>query len=492
MAETLDKAIALASKPRTMGVQPFQRNSDITSYDREPLLAATLDAYQGKRWQFFQQMPGEMKANYQTGEGLERPGHIDVNNLRQWIDTLSNTYGADVSRTFKKDGKRTESKDNPVIEAVIERYKEAEVDRILEHTDADLNLLGNVVLRPIFDEANKELLIHRYQSPSVRVVQNKLNARQPDATILLGVDVDDDNHLHSQAEIWTGTEFVEYRDKTEVARTKLDAPPPLVHCFNRVPDNLTRYWAPCIGPALAHMDLVLNNDLLGPLGYTAVMQGYAQAVIFGVDPSSKYTVGPGRIIQFSGDPDRRQDFQFVTPQAPIPDVLEVLKQMVSMIRAAHGIPEGLLDVKTDATGAAIVQANGPLTEMREKRGKIFRRIERDLLRHTIRVLAGRDERIPLGTDADAYDVSVRYGNPATAMSVADRNEREKHLLEIGVLTAGDIAVQEFPDRWDDADEANDAIKERVAEKQEEANAQLETEAAIVAKHAPEKPPMKKF
>lgn len=145
----------------------------------------------------------------------------------------------------------------------------------------------------------------------------------------------------------------------------------------------------------------------------------------------------------------------------------MMKEMVAMIRAAHGIPEGLLDVKTDSSGAAIVQAAAPLAEMREKRGKIFSRIERDLLRATIRVLAGRDKRVPLGIDATQYDVSVHYADAASSLTIDDKIKREQFLLQEGILTPGDIAVREFPDRWDDADAANEEIKGRKEEQRAE-------------------------
>ena len=462
--EILTQAIALASQARPLGFNPFTRSSDLSAQPRESLLAMVLDAYNGKRWQFFEKMPSEAGDDAKRGEGRERPGRVDINNLRQWIDTLSNTYGGQPVRVFKRGTERVDGKTDPVIEAVSEAYKQAEVNRVLESVDVDLNLLGNEVLRPLYDEAAKELVIHRFQSPCVRVVPNKLNARNPLATVLTGVDRDENGQEHIRAEVFTPTKFVSIVDGQQVSEEALAEPVPMVHCFNRLPDNLTRYWSPCIGPALAHMDIVLNNDLIGPMGYTTVMQGFAQAVVFGVDPQASVAVGPGRQVQFSGDPERRQGLEYVTPNAPILDVLEIVKQMVSMIRAAHGIPEGLLDVKTDATGAALVQANAPLAEMRERRGKVFHRIERDLLRATIRVLAGRDKRVPVGTDADQYDVSVHYSVGATQRSVADQNAREKFLLGLGVLTAGDIAVREFPERWDDADAANKEIEVRAAEK----------------------------
>lgn len=485
--KVLDRALALAKQQPVLGFNPFRRGSDLTAYDREGLLASTLDAYNGRRFKFFQAMPGEQIANAETGEGSERPGRIDVNNLRSWIDTLSNTYGSDVQRTFRRDGKRVEPKDDPIIEAVVERYNDAEINRVMEDVDAGLNLLGNQTLRPIFDEAHGELVIHRYNAPMVRVIQNPINARWPEATILLGIERDDEGNEHTRAEVWTADRFVELYDTKPIKDERLEGPSPLVHCFNRVPSNLSRYWCPCVGPALAHIDMVLNNDLLGPLGYTGVMQGFAQAVVHGLDPSGKVTIGPGRVMQFSGNPDIRQDFEFKQPQAPITDVLELIRLMISMVNKAHGIPEGLFDVKTDATGAAIVQAAAPLAEMREKRSKVFKRPERDLLRATIRALAGRDKRVPLGTDADIYDVSVRYGKAATSQSVDDRNKREQFLIDLGVLTPGDIAVQEFPDRWDDAEDANEEIAERKAAKQEEDNAQMETELKMQADNAPQKP-----
>ncbi len=158
-----------------------------------------------------------------------------------------------------------------------------------------------------------------------------------------------------------------------------------------------------------------------------------------------------------------------------------------MIEQAHGIPAGLLDVQTDASGAAIVQANAPLAEHREKRGKVFRKPENDFLHHTIKLLAGRDKRVPVGIDPMRYTVSVRYSDPAASMSVTDKNERQKFLIEIGVLTPGDIAVEEFPGKYKDAAEANKEIGARNEEKKAEEMERMEAEAKISAANAPTKP-----
>jgi hypothetical protein len=86
----------------------------------------------------------------------------------------------------------------------------------------------------------------------VRVIQNPINARWPEATILLGIERDDEGNEHTRAEVWTADRFVELYDTKPIKDERLEGPSPLVHCFNRVPSNLSRYWCPCVGPALTH------------------------------------------------------------------------------------------------------------------------------------------------------------------------------------------------------------------------------------------------
>lgn len=452
----IDDALALARRSRALGLNPFRRSMQGQPVDREALLRATLDVYLGRTGMYFEPLPGEANDNEKLGEGRSRPGRLDITRLRGWIDTLSNTYGGAPVRQWFVDGERVDE-DDPVIAAVVEAYNLAEIDRVFEDVDAQMNLLGNVVLRPIFDEDVGELVVHQYRAPSVRVLDNRLNPRYPQATVLTATVARDGGRDEVHAEIWMDGQYLRLVEGEVVERASIPALP-LVHCFNRLPNNLTGYWSSSIGPALAHVDRVLSNDYIGPLGYTAAMQGFSQAVIYGLDPGQAVTVGPGRVLKMSGDPDRRQGLEYVQPNAPINDLSELVEAMVRMIEQAHGIPAGLLDVDVSSSGAAIVQANAPLAEMRERRGKVFRRIETDLLRKTIGVLAGRDSRVPVGVDPDRYDVSVAYAEAQTAVSVNDRNAREKFLLDIGVLTIGDIAVQEFPDRWDSPQQANEELQ----------------------------------
>ena len=189
------------------------------------------------------------------------------------------------------------------------------------------------------------------------------------------------------------------------------------------------------------------------------MQGFGVAQIFGQNAGEDLKIGPARVVKFSGDTDRRQGIEFASPNAPLLDRVEVVKALVESIRQAYGIPASMLDVSTDASGAAIVQANGPLAEIRRDRAKVFRRIETDLLRATLMVLSGNG--ITGDTKPADWDVSVSYGKPQASASVQDRIAQEKHDLEIGLITPAELLMQRKPDSFDTVEEADEYLRARM-------------------------------
>lgn len=465
------RALDEAKRGHSFAYNPFRRIDLGRVHSREAYLHAVVRVLSGDTYDFFEPMPGEPESDTKNGAGRGRPGRIEVNHAYEWLNTLAATYSTAPTRTFFVDGAPVDPAEDPVIQAVVTAYGDSEIDRVLELVDFWLLAVGNVVARPLWDEDHGELVVHLYRSPQVRIVANDINPRRPWATILSGFTQSAPEgavilgQQLTRQEIFLPGEFIGLEGGREVESANVA--PPLVHCFNQYPTNLRGYWTPCVGPALVHIDRIINNDLLGTMGYNVVMQGFSQAVAYGLDPTQAVTLGPGRVLSFSGSPDRKEGLEYVAPNAPMLDASEVIDRMLSYVRRAHGIPDALLSANTDASGAAIVQANAPLAEYRSRRGKVFSRIERDMLRAAIAVMAGRADGVPAGIDPMRYDVSASFETPAGSLTVADKIARQKHLLELGVLTIGDIAVAEMPGKWTSAEEAEAALEEREQAKLQE-------------------------
>ncbi len=130
----------------------------------------------------------------------------------------------------------------------------------------------------------------------------------------------------------------------------------------------------------------------------------------------------------------------------------------------------MLSVETDASGAAIIQANGPVAEIRKARAKVFRNIERDLLRAILYVVRGHVDGIPADIDPMAWDVSVYYEQPQASASVQDQIALENHDIDLGITTPAEVLMRRRPDAFDTLEDAQAFIDENQARRAESVKA----------------------
>ena len=459
----LEQALVLAKAGRVMSSQPFQRRRQGRWFfedmqQREGVVGAIFELDRGESFSHIDNLPGQT-----IREAQEAPGRIWINHLKNWVTLWAATYTQEPTRTFFRKGKRLQD-DDPIVHDIQERYRQAQVDEVMRETDRDLRLGGNVVLRPWFDQDHDELVIHRYVSQCIRVVENLNNPRRPPATVLLGCRLDRDSFGSATridlAEIWTEDGLTRLVDGAVVNQEELATKiVPLVHAFDKQPDNTTGYFVQGPGLELASLTATLNNDYYSQMGNVLLLQGHGVAMSFGAGESN-LTLGPGRYVAFSGDPDVRQGIEYASPSAPLDDWREIITYLVDIIRETHGIPKSMLSVDFAASGAAIVQANAPLAEMRTQRMKTLRRVENELLRATVAVLEAHDGTFPSGTDPREFSVTVNFGRPSITQSTPDRIAFDNHLIQHGVITPAEILMREKPDEFDTVEGADEFMAER--------------------------------
>jgi hypothetical protein len=478
----LDRAKALALGPRATPAQLKRSEAGgLRWYEdaaRESYLLGVYEWYRGETLRHVDQMPGE---SYR--EAQSREGRLFLNWFARFIDLWCATYSAEPTRTFYlRSGSQTERlTDKAQIAALQRLYDVTEVDRHMGALDRDLRLGGNGIIRPVADLDNREVAIHRYTSPSIRVVQNTVNPRRPWATVLIGdvaeFDQDASYTKIPVAEVWTQDSFTLMRGATVVESRPIPYNP-LVHCFERTPDNLTGYFVPAPGVALAEATHRFNNDFLSQFGSILLMQGHGQMLIFGKDNQAALTIGPKRAIEFSGDPDKRQGVEFAAPNAPLADWRESLVFLIDQIRECAGIPSSMIDVKTDASGAAIIQANAPTAEIRAARLKDFRLVETELCRALVREAQAIGFDGLQGLNADELDVSVSYEKPAASASVQDRIALEKHDIELGIETPASLLFARKPDQFDSVADAEQYLAGRAQPEEPDAEPDENSEISI--------------
>lgn len=472
MEETPEqKALKLARLSRSTADNPLARRNnsklDINKLDeREATLAATHDAYEGMFGKWQDPLPVIAK---RPQEYYEQPGRISINLTKLFIDILSVSYDEAPTRVYFRGGERV-SPDDPVLIALNEMDHAADFDMFMGMVDRWMRLFGNVVARPVWDEANQTMVFHAYPSYCVRVVENVRNPRAPLATVLLGWedDYDDKNEPTKlpSAEIWRDMTFTRMVDGKQVGEV-IDLTSaeynydfmPLVHCFDQPPfGGKGGYYVNAPGWQIAQQNQRLNEDYITQYIYAVLMQSIGVNVVKGTF-EGELVIGPGRALHFP-NPEMGQGFESVTQGAMLGDFMQAIEFILDMIRESYGIPKSVLQAEVSSSGQAIIQASAPLAEMRAKRQPLFQRIERDMLRAKLQEMRGRHDAVPFSLDPMQWDVSIMYSDPQAAVSTNDQIAMDNHLLSVGVLTPGDIAMRERPGQFDSIEEADAWIQSR--------------------------------
>lgn len=484
MADEFDKALALARQPRGVpALNPLARRNNAVMHfeamqEREAMLRATHDAYEG----LFGNYPDPQPViAAKPKEYLEQPGRISINLTRLFIDTLSVSYNEAPQRVYYRNGERVKE-DDPVLIALSKQMASADYDRFMGMVDRWMRLLGNVVVRPIWDEVNKQLVYHAYPSYCVRVLENPKNPRAPEVTILLGYEQgskpDGLPDITPTAEIWDRESYRKLvGEQVKESLAFSDAAvrydfSPLVHCFDQPPfGGKGCYFVNAPGWQIAQQNQRLNEDYFSQYIYAALMQAIGILMVKGPFEGA-LEISPGRALHFP-NADDASGLQSVAQGAMLSDFQGAIQFIIDQVRESYGIPKSILTADVMPSGAAIIQASAPLMELRKHRQPLFAKIETDLLRATLQELRGRAEGFETTLNPADWDVAILYPEPMAGMSVADQVAFDEHLLSIGVLTPGDIAMREKPGQFDSKEEADKFIAENKPEPVAPATAAVE-------------------
>jgi|GEM_PF-4402629 len=472
MATLIDEAIKIAKAQREVAAHTFARRGAFGGYLHadlqleETVLTDAVAVYEDGTLPFHRPLPSE-----KMNEMIDRPGRVSINWLRSWMRIWSDLYRSEVLRKVYVDGVNLD-KEDPQLSLLQDFYRVAQADAVLEQVDALLRLTGNVVIRPWYDVAHGELVLHVYHGGQIRIVPNPENPRRPLATILLGSDIvradDATSERVPTAEIFTADRYL----RVWGGEVKVDEPlatgrAPIVHCFNHAPTNAWRTHAE--GPALAELSVTIDSDMYSLRNYATIMQGHGLMVVKGVDDQQNFVSSPGAAVKLPEE----GDLYFASPGSPLIDWNQTITEMVDAAREAAGIPKTMLDADTAASGAAIIEANGPVAELREARIKLFRMYETNLLRAVLDVLNDANVDGFIGVDPMAWDVSVKYGRQSASYGAAEKIALDQHYLGLGVLTEEEILMRENPDEFDSLEEARAELTARKGVQAGEESANME-------------------
>lgn len=469
-----EQVTTLATAGRAIPKNPFGRAPEtnrVTYADmqvREGNLLAVLEVYDQKLGLHAELFEGQQDSG--TIETDDCLGRIDITYLNTYADKLAGLYAIqEPKRTYFYKGEEV-AFDSPQA-AIVERlegvYEEGGVNETLRLSDVYAVLCGNCAIQSYYDSKRKRVIFNLYPSPYVRVAENTEDPSMPEGVVLWGCDYERAStdgfaraEVVSTANAWRmdgdSVQFARFRgERINGGWQRLAALDriPVTHVFDAKPEPRTGYYIPSRGMLLCSQTMVLNNDYLATLGQACIMQGFSVMVVKGLRGDAKLVVGPSRPIRFDDpDSDLDQDVYFAQPSAPIAEMLDTIRGLIAEVERSHGIPAAALSVESDASGAAIIQANGPLAEIRNMRKPLFRPVETQLLRNTLAVLNAFEEGFDCG-DPDDWRVYVDYERANASASVQETVTLDQHLVSIGALSPAEIAMREKPGAFATLEEA---------------------------------------
>lgn len=453
----------LAKQERSSPLTPFFRRQyggwawrDMQQ--REALYSAVIDIYEGRGHTYIDPMPSKTE-----NEARAQPGRVEIPLLMSFVNKWNTLYTKAPTRVFFYDGKRLGAKDrNGAI--LSEYYARAMSNSVLEQADSLLRLTGNIAIRPFFDAENDSLFLHLYGSHNIRVIPNRKNPMMPQGVALVGrykkEESDGGSSYVDEAEFFTSDKYGRI-DGSKTTVEDLDTiGMPIAFGWERIPTNQS-FFVNCPGPGLAAIDRLIANDFTSELGFITIMQGFGIPVTWGLKKGQKFRIGPDRSIDFAGDPERKEDLEFKNPNAPLDDMVGVIKQIIDWIREAYDIPKSMLDATMSPSGVAQVEANAPLGILREKRAELFRPIEQRLVKVIADVLIASGV-LPASLDASKFQVAVYYPEPKIVRSTQDQVVKDGFDLTHGLQTPATIYMRDNPDQFDTEQEAAEFLQERTA------------------------------
>jgi hypothetical protein len=154
---------------------------------------------------------------------------------------------------------------------------------------------------------------------------------------------------------------------------------PFVACWDSLP--VDSFWVTG-GADLISAQSAINEklvDLLHVIRWQSFAVGWIKSRRHGPDSDNPYplTIGPGSFVQLENDPEMGLGFE--SPQAPIQETWEVIRDIIQQAGIANGLSAHSLTAKvSDESGISKIVSNQELMEKRRDDIELWRRYETQL------------------------------------------------------------------------------------------------------------------
>lgn len=316
-------------------------------------------------------------------------------------------------------------------------------------------LLGTILLRPVWRNGQMDLDV---LTPDVLDVQTGDTPEDLRSVLVTHYAPDGDINAISFS-LWT-PELVRTLDA--MGRVKSEEPNPygilpFVPCWaNPVSDYFWQRGA---------RDLIMAQDginrLLTLIGYVIDFQGFSLCYVKG-DGAQKFgdnaKIGPGRLL---GLPEKGE-VGFVSPQAPIDEVLKAIDFLIRRAAMLNGLPAAMMSTEEkEQSGVARIVGNRELEELRADDIALFTEYERRLF-DVFRIVWNTHN--PGRQISGSAVFQINFYDPKPSMTATEQAALWEKLLGMGILSPVDIIMERDPDLTRDEAKArliqiHDEIKE---------------------------------
>lgn len=181
------------------------------------------------------------------------------------------------------------------------------------------------------------------------------------------------------------------------------------------------------------------NERLTDLNYVIRMQGFGQAYVKGISQQGDFRLGPGSVTVLPSD----GEMGFCSTHAPITDILEAIDFICKQAAITNGLSASIMSTQpTDESGVSKIVGNRELEELRRDDIELFRRYEAQLF-DLFKIIWNTHS--PNRKISDAATLQIDFYDPKPQTSPKDQASTWELQLEMGIISAVDIALERNPD-----------------------------------------------
>lgn len=197
------------------------------------------------------------------------------------------------------------------------------------------------------------------------------------------------------------------------------------------------FWCPGGDDLIAIQDAI--NKALVDLLHTVEFQGFGVGWVRGAEGGGTLKAGPGSLVELPKD----GELGYAATQAPIEEMVAAIDQLVKWAAVSNGIPAASLSTDpTVESGISKIVGNAELTEARQDDVALWRTYERRIFAVIRQVWNFHN---PTRRLSDAATLQTDFADPKPETSAKDQAATWQLLLEMGLISPVDVALERNPD-----------------------------------------------